>query len=71
MGLTCFVKMDTNPPICGVHKTRIVLRTFPIDEFSAHPKSITCYVCPISEEVLSDTSSLNSSESLRLRRHGS
>jgi len=51
----CFVKKDTNPPICCVHNVPLVQRhssdNLPTSGFG----SFTFFVCPVSGEVVRDT----------------
>jgi hypothetical protein len=54
MGLLCFPKKDTNPPLCGIHHVQLVQEEIPIDFLRPNSMPIICYVCPVSREVVPD-----------------
>jgi hypothetical protein len=54
MGPHCFPKKDTNPPLCGVHDVPLVKEKISIELIISNSFPITCYVCPVSEKVVSD-----------------
>jgi hypothetical protein len=57
MGPRCFIKNETNPPVCGIHNVPLVKGNIPIDENAPHLGRIPCYQCPVTEEVLPDPES--------------
>jgi hypothetical protein len=54
MGSACYVKKNSNPLRCGAHDVVLVQRTFPIDQNAPSLGLVSCYVCPVSKEVVSD-----------------
>jgi hypothetical protein len=54
MGPQCFLKKDSNPPLCGVHNLPVTRESIPIDPDVPDLGRITCFVCPVSRKVLSD-----------------
>jgi hypothetical protein len=53
-GPSCLIKKETHPLICGLHNVPVVQDRFPIDSNAPELGFITCYVCPVSREILSD-----------------
>jgi hypothetical protein len=54
MAAPCFRMKNANPPICGVRKLKLVLTDLPIDPNAPHLGHITCYVCPVSGQLVTD-----------------
>ena len=50
----CFKLKNSNPPICGVHKIRLVKKQFPNFLVNEGYKGFEFFVCPISNKVLND-----------------
>jgi hypothetical protein len=51
----CLKEKDSNPPICGVHKVRLVRDETPIDPLAPFMGRISCLICPVSELVVIDS----------------
>jgi hypothetical protein len=54
MGPFCFLKKDTNPPLCGLHNVPLVKTEISIELIIPNSVPISCYVCPVGKEVVSD-----------------
>lgn len=54
MGIPCFRKKDSGPPICDVHHVALVAEMVAIDHIVPHLGQIPCFVCPVSHQVLAD-----------------
>jgi hypothetical protein len=54
MGHLCFVKENSNPPRCGVHNLPLVQHHSSEDSRIVFFGDFTFYVCPVSNEVVSD-----------------
>lgn len=50
----CFWKLNSNPPVCGVHNVALVQRDLPIDWNAPRLGELTAYVCPVSGQVVAD-----------------
>jgi len=50
----CFKQKDSNPPVCGVHKVRLVERQLPSEMATEGYQAFRFFVCPVSATVLSD-----------------
>ena len=51
---SCFAKENSNPPRCGVHDALLVQHHSSEDSRTEFFGAFTFYVCPISNEVVSD-----------------
>jgi hypothetical protein len=54
MAEQCFIKKDSNPPVCGVHNVRLKLKQLSDGLIASGYKGFTFLVCPISGTVLND-----------------
>ncbi len=54
MGHVCFVKENSNPPLCGAPNVPLVQHQSSEDTRTAYFKIFKFYVCPVSKEVVSD-----------------
>ncbi len=54
MAKPCFMKKDSNPPICGVHNVPLVKKQLPNEMVAAGYKGFTYLVCPVTGAVLND-----------------
>ena len=50
----CFKLKNSSPPICGVHKIRLVRKQLPSKFVNEGYKDFEFFVCPISDKVLND-----------------
>jgi hypothetical protein len=50
----CFVKENSNPPICGVHGVKLVRDQVLIDANAPGLRPVSCQACPVSRIVLDD-----------------
>jgi hypothetical protein len=50
----CVRKKNSIQPVCGVHGANLTQCTIPIDPNAPHIGMITCYMCPISQNVIQD-----------------
>jgi hypothetical protein len=50
----CFRKLNSNPPVCGVHNVALVQRNLSIDWNAPRLGQLTAYVCPVSGQVVPD-----------------
>jgi len=57
MATPCFQAKDAMPPVCGVHNVPLVRDRIPIDPNNPQLGQITCYVFPVSREVVADSAS--------------
>ena len=55
MAEPCYMKKDTNPPICGVHNVPLVQRPSSDDLPTSGFGNFTFLVCPVSGEVVRET----------------
>jgi hypothetical protein len=51
MAEQCFNEKDSNPPICGVHKVRLIERQLSRDLVNEGYKDFMFLVCPVSGSV--------------------
>lgn len=56
MTAPCFRKKNSSPPTCGIHDVGLIRRKLPIDRYAPGLGSISCYICPVSGEVVPDDS---------------
>jgi hypothetical protein len=54
MAERCFIKKDSNPPVCGVHNVRLKLTQVSDELIASGYKGFTFLVCPMSGTVLND-----------------
>ena len=54
MAERCFKKKGSDPPVCGVHKGRLIESRVPIDANAPYLEEITCLMCPVSKGVTLD-----------------
>jgi hypothetical protein len=55
MAVRCFRKADSSPPVCGVHKVRL-LKTRTSEELSVSGfKDLPFYLCPTSRKAIKDS----------------
>jgi hypothetical protein len=52
MNVSCFLKMDSNLPVCGVHKKVLVPRQIAVDPNAPGLGRIPCHICPVSRFVV-------------------
>jgi len=52
MPVFCFQHKDSNPPVCGIHNTRLVRSQVSIDPNAPQIGQITCYRCPVTMTVV-------------------
>jgi len=50
----CFVKKNSNPPLCGVHSVKLVRDEVYIDDHAPHLGRVIVQRCPISRAVVRD-----------------
>jgi hypothetical protein len=50
----CFRKEDSNPPVCGVHGVRLIMKQLPDEMIAVGYKSLSFLACPVSGAVLND-----------------
>ena len=50
----CFWKKGSDPPVCGVHNTRLVQEQLPDELIAEGLKGFTFFVCPLSGAVVND-----------------
>jgi hypothetical protein len=55
MAQRCFTEKDSNPPICGLHKVRLVEGNTPIDPLAPYLGRVASLMCPISKLVVRDS----------------
>jgi len=48
----CYTKMNSNPPVCGVHNKTLQRNRISIDSQAAWLGHITCDLCPVSRAVV-------------------
>jgi hypothetical protein len=48
----CFMKKDSNPPVCGVHNKTLQRIKVSIDSQAAWLGNVTCDLCPASRAVV-------------------
>jgi hypothetical protein len=51
----CFRKKNSNPPICGIHGIALIENQLPIDPNAPQLGYIIGYVCPVTQQVVTDT----------------
>jgi hypothetical protein len=51
----CFKLKDSNPPICGVHKARLIEGDTPIDPLAPYLGHVVSLICPVSQLVVLDS----------------
>jgi len=54
MAQTCFKEKSSDPPVCGVHRVRLVETKVPIDSNAPYLGEITCLTCPVSNVIILD-----------------
>lgn len=54
MPVLCFQKLDSNPPLCGVHNVALVQDQIPIDANAPTLGRISCLVCAVSRNVVQE-----------------
>jgi hypothetical protein len=54
MAEQCFNKKGSNPQVCGIHNVALVAGHISIDSNAPVLGHISCYLCPVSREVLPD-----------------
>jgi hypothetical protein len=54
MEVLCFMKMNSHPPICGIHNAILVESQLPVDPYAPHLGHATGYVCPVSGQMVAD-----------------
>jgi hypothetical protein len=54
MAEPCFIKKDSNPPVCGIHNVRLVQKRLPKRLIASGYKGFTFLQCPVSGQVLND-----------------
>ncbi len=54
MAESCFIKKGSDPPVCGVHKVRLVQKQLSDELSTGGYKSFAFFVCPLSGAVLND-----------------
>jgi hypothetical protein len=52
MEVLCFMKANSQPPLCGIHNVVLVERELPIDPHATHLGHITGYICPVSGQLV-------------------
>jgi hypothetical protein len=70
MGQQCFTKTDSNPPACGVHDSLLIETTINGDELIPGLGQITCFMCPVSEQVVNDITPIKRAKLPKLGRTG-
>jgi hypothetical protein len=68
MTASCFIKKDSNPPVCGVHNVALVQYQLTIDSNAPNLGHVTCYRCPISQAVALDMKKDKAQSSIRSTR---
>jgi hypothetical protein len=56
MAKSCFIKKDSNPPVCGVHNVRLVQHQTSSEQIMGGVGNFTFLVCPVSKQVIEDAS---------------
>jgi len=54
MAEQCFRKTDSDLPVCGVNKVRLVEKQLPDEMIAEGYKGFALLACPVSGQVLSD-----------------
>jgi hypothetical protein len=54
MAERCFMKKNSNPPVCGAHNVRLELKPVSDELIASGYKGFTFLVCPMSGTVLND-----------------
>jgi hypothetical protein len=54
MAKTCYIKKDSNPPVCSVHNVALVEHQILIDSNAPDLGCVICYRCPVSQAVVPD-----------------
>jgi hypothetical protein len=55
MAEPCFIKKDSNPPVCGVHNVPLVEHRSSEELGTAGLGAFTFFVCPVSGAVVRET----------------
>jgi CheY-like chemotaxis protein len=55
----CFSRDGSDPPVCAVHKVRVVQKQIPIDPNAPALGRVTCNLCPVSQMVIQKAGRLN------------
>ena len=58
MAEQCFRKENSNPPVCGVHDVRLIMKQLPEEMITVGYKPLTFSACPVSGAVLNDEKKL-------------
>jgi len=51
----CFRKIESDPPLCGVHHTVLLHQVVSIDANHSELGRIACLICPTSHAVVRET----------------
>ena|ERR1035438_6331994 len=70
MAKRCFVKKDSNPPICGVHHVLLVQKQVPDELIAAGHTSYSFFVCPVSGTVLNDVEYIGNVDPVQIFARG-
>ena len=68
MAETCYIKKNSNPPVCGVHNVALVQHQIRIDANAPDLGRITCFRCSASQAVVSEVKKDKAPRSIRSTR---